>query len=70
MRVTILARPVSISLRRVTWVLSHFVTLGRTVRGVRAGVCWARRGDGWIYRYVGVRLDIWSVMMAVMLPIV
>ena len=69
MRMTIsLARPVSIALWRVARVLRHVMTL-RSVRGVRAGIGGTRGGDGGIYRYVGVRLDVWSVMMVMVMPI-
>ena len=60
--------PVTVTLRGMTGVLSHFVALGGVWR-VRARERRTRLSDGWIYRYVGVRLDAWSVMMVMVMAI-
>lgn len=64
---SILLRPVVIARRRMTLVLRHFVTLLRIVRVRRVGG--TRRGYGGIYRYVGVRLYMWCIMMVILVSI-
>lgn len=64
---SILLRPMLVAWRRVTLVLRHIVTLlgvGR-VRRIRR----TRSGYGRIYRYLGVRLYMWCVMMVILVSI-
>lgn len=64
----VLLGPAVMAVRWVTWVLGHVVSL----LGVR-GILWirgTRRGYGWIYRYLGVRLHMRRVMMVILLSIV
>ena len=64
---SVLLRPVwRIARRRVTLVLHVVVLLG--VGRVR-WVGRARRGYGWIYRYLGVRLYMWRIMMVILVSI-
>lgn len=64
---SILLRPVLIAWGRVTLILRHFVTLLRVRRVRRVGG--TRRGYGGIYRYVGVRLYMWCIMMVILVSI-
>lgn len=64
---SVLLRPVLIARGRVTLVLRHFVTLLRIRRVRRVGG--TRRGYGGIYRYVGVRLYMWCIMMVILVSI-
>jgi hypothetical protein len=68
MRVSgVLLRPMWIARGRMALILGHVVVL-RRVRRVR-WVGRTRRGDGWIYGYVGVRLDVRCGMMVILMPI-
>lgn len=64
---SILLWPVLIARGRVTLILRHFVTLLRVRRVRRVGR--TRGGYGGIYRYVGVRLYMWCVMMVILVSI-
>ena len=46
-------------------VVSHIVRRVRRVRRVGR----TRRGDVWIYRYIGIRLDVWRMMMVILVSI-
>lgn len=63
----ILLGPVRITRGRMALVLRHFVTLLRERRVRRVGG--TRRGYGGIYRYVGVRLYMWCIMMVILVSI-
>lgn len=65
---SVLLRPMLIARRRVAWVLGHFVPLLR-VRGVGRRIGRTRCGYGRIYRYLGVRLYMWGVMMVILVSI-
>lgn len=52
---------------RVTWIMLHIVVrgIGRVLLLMRVG--WARLGgDRWIYRYIGVRLELLLLMVMVL----
>ena len=68
MRVScVLLWPAMIALRRMALVLRHIVPL-LSVRGI-GWVGRTRRGNGGIYRYLGVRLHVWRVMMVILVSI-
>ena len=55
---------------RVSWVMLHIVMrgIGRVLLLMRVG--WARLGgDRWIYRYIGVRLELLGLLMVIGLTI-
>ena len=55
---------------RVSWVMLHIVMrgIGRVLLLMRVG--WARLGgDRWIYRYIGVRLELLRLLMVIGLTI-
>lgn len=68
MRVSgVLLRPMWIARGRMALILGHVVVLRRVRRIRRVGR--TRRGDGRIYGYVGVRLDVRCIMMVILMPI-
>lgn len=64
---SVLLGPMLVARWRMTLVLRHIVTLlgVRRVRRIRRTRC----GYGWIYRYLGVRLYMWCVMMVILVSI-
>ena len=64
---SVLLRPVWWIARRLMALVLHVVVLLGVRRVRRVGR--ARRGYGWIYRYLGVRFYMWRIMMVILVSI-